>query len=97
MRAPVETRGRILSIYMMALGLVYPVGAVIQGWLADTLGIRAVTVWGALILLGLLALVAFVRPSVFTNLADPPSLDGSAADAIEGLGTTDSAPAGGIG
>jgi len=97
LRAPVETRGRILSIYMMALGLVYPLGAVVQGWLADALGIRAVTFWGALVLLGLLGLVAFVRPSVFTNLADPPSPDTSVADAIEGLGTTDSAPAGGVG
>ena len=97
LRAPVETRGRILSIYMMALGLVYPLGAVVQGWLADTLGIRAVTFWGALILLGLVTLAAVVRPSVFTNLADPPLPDGSAAGPTEVLGTPDSAPAGGNG
>ena len=35
LRAPAEARGSILSIYMMALGLVYPLGAVLQGWLAD--------------------------------------------------------------
>jgi MFS family permease len=97
LRAPAEARGRILSIYMMALGLVYPLGALIQGWLADTVGIRAVTFWGALILLGLLCLAAFVRPSVFTNLADPPTVDGPGGGAIEVLGTPDSTPAGGSG
>ena len=71
LRAPVAARGRILSIYMMALGLVYPLGAVIQGWLADTHGVRAVTVAGAVALLALATLTAGVRPSIFTNLGDP--------------------------
>ena len=56
LRAPAAARGRILSIYMMALGLVYPLGAVLQGWLADRHGIREVTVAGALVLLALCAL-----------------------------------------
>ena len=76
LRAPVEARGRILSIYMMALGLVYPLGAVLQGWLANGHGVRAVTVWGALALLVVLVLAAVFRPSTFANLADPPSTDG---------------------
>ena len=94
LRAPVETRGRILSIYMMALGLVYPLGAVVQGWLADTFGIRAVTFWGALILFGLLVVAAFVRPPVFTNLADPlpPSEHVAGLSAV--LGTSGSTTAG---
>ena len=71
LRAPVESRGRILSIYMMALGLIYPLGAIVQGWLATSHGIRAVTVAGALALLALVALAAAVRPTVFTNLGDP--------------------------
>ena len=71
LRAPAAARGRILSIYMMALGLIYPVGAVIQGRLANTHGIRAVTVAAALVLLALVTLTAVVRPTVFTNLADP--------------------------
>jgi len=71
LRAPVESRGRILSIYMMALGLVYPLGAVLQGWVANTQGVRAVTVAGAVALLGLAALAAVVRPAIFTNLGDP--------------------------
>ena len=89
LRAPIETRGRILSIYMMALGLVYPVGAVAQGWLADTFGIRAVTLWGALALLGLVGVVAFARPQVFTNLADPTTQEASLATQSAALGTSD--------
>jgi MFS family permease len=60
---------------MMALGLVYPLGAVLQGWLADTHGVRAVTVAGALALLGLAVLAAVARPTVFTNLGDPAVVD----------------------
>ena len=75
LRAPVASRGRILSIYMMALGLVYPLGAVLQGWLADVHGVRAVTAAGALVLLFLATLAALVRPTVFTNLGDPPVAD----------------------
>ncbi len=71
LRAPVESRGRILSIYMMALGLVYPLGAVLQGWVANTHGVRAVTVAGAVSLLALAALAAVARPAIFTNLGDP--------------------------
>jgi len=71
LRAPAESRGRILSIYMMALGLVYPLGAVVQGWIANTQGVRAVTVVGAVALLALAALAAVARPAIFTNLGDP--------------------------
>jgi MFS family permease len=60
---------------MMALGLVYPLGAVLQGWLADVHGVRAVTAAGALVLLFLATLAALVRPTVFTNLGDPPVAD----------------------
>ncbi|HEV3282505.1 MAG TPA: MFS transporter [Acidimicrobiales bacterium] len=72
LRAPAKARGRILSIYMMGLGIVYPIGAVVQGAVADHTGVRAVTVAGAAVLWGGLALLASFRPSVFTALGDPP-------------------------
>jgi MFS family permease len=71
LRAPVAARGRILSIYMMALGLVYPVGAVVQGHLANIHGIRAVTITAAALLLVVLALTTLFLPTVFSNLSDP--------------------------
>src|SRR5205085_205433 len=40
LRAPAALRGRILSLYGVALGLVYPIGAVIQGALGDRFGLR---------------------------------------------------------
>ncbi len=50
LRAPAEARGRVLSIYMMGLGIVYPIGAVLQGWIANHIGVRTVTVAGAVVL-----------------------------------------------
>ena len=52
LRAPAEVRGRILGIYMVGLGIVYPIGAVLQGWIGDHIGVRAVTVLGAVVLFG---------------------------------------------
>lgn len=66
--APAALRGRMLGIYMMALGILYPVGALAQGAIANVVGIRAVTVGGAVVLLALLATVLARRL--------PPSLDG---------------------
>ncbi len=68
MYAPAALRGRMLGIYMMALGTLYPVGALVQGAIADVTGIRAVTAAGAGVLL--LVLVAVLRRMV------PASLEG---------------------
>jgi MFS family permease len=93
LRAPAAARGRILGIYMMALGLVYPVGAVLQGLLADAHGIRAVTLAGAVALLAVCVLTAVLRPTAFTNLADPaPPAD---RPVPIGPDATDPAPTGG--
>lgn len=51
MHAPVAQRGRILGIYMMALGLLYPLGAVVQGDIANHVGLRSVTLGAASLLL----------------------------------------------
>jgi MFS family permease len=80
LRAPVAVRGRILSIYMMGLGIVYPIGAVLQGGIADHAGVRTVTVVGAVSLLVVLAAIALFRPVVFASLGDP---DDAATDRSE--------------
>ncbi len=67
--APPALRGRMLGIYMMALGVLYPVGAIAQGAIANVVGIRAVTVGGAL---GLLVLVTTIVPKLI-----PDELDGA--------------------
>jgi MFS family permease len=55
--APGSLRGRMLGIYMMALGIFYPVGALAQGAIADAAGIRTVTIGGAALLLVLVVTV----------------------------------------
>jgi MFS family permease len=91
LRAPAAFRGRILSIYMMGLGIVYPIGAVVQGWVADRVGVRTVTVVGAVVLLVALAAVAVLRPGVARSLDDPASPDAALA-AEEAATTIGSAP-----
>lgn len=88
LRAPAASRGRILSIYMMALGLIYPLGAVLQGQVADVRGVRTVTVAGAVLLFLVVVAVAVVRPAGLSALGDPPSA--GTAD-----GATDAATGGG--
>jgi MFS family permease len=72
LRAPAEVRGRILSIYMMGLGIVYPIGAVLQGLLADRVVVRSVTVIGAVILMMGLVAILILQPSVLAALGEAP-------------------------
>ena len=60
--APPEARGRILGLYMLALGTVYPIGALLQGQLADHQGIRAVTTGSGIVLLAAMIVVAAAAP-----------------------------------
>jgi MFS family permease len=48
LRAPEAARGRVLGLFMLSLGTVYPIGAVAQGAIASHVGVRAVTIAGAL-------------------------------------------------
>jgi MFS family permease len=74
LRAPVEVRGRVLGIYMMALGVLYPVGAIAQGWVADRVGLRIVTLGGA----ALLAVVVAARqPGMHAALAQTVRSEGA--------------------
>lgn len=48
--APDEMRGRVLAVNSFVLGLLYPIGTLIQGALADVAGLRWVTVTSGLTL-----------------------------------------------
>jgi MFS family permease len=71
LRAPNVFRARILSFYMVALGTIYPLGAVVQGALGDWLGLRVVTTGCALLFLVLVAALRFGRPRLADALDDP--------------------------
>lgn len=70
-RAPPEARGRVLGLYMMVLGAIYPVGAVVQGAIAHVVGIRAVTVASGVILFAVMVSIGLLQRPVFTALEDP--------------------------
>jgi predicted MFS family arabinose efflux permease len=71
LRAPDVLRARILSLYMVSLGVVYPVGAVIQGKLGDEFGLRAVTTAAALVFVVAVALVLGTRSDRRAVLEEP--------------------------
>lgn len=70
LRAPAAARGRVLGLYMMALGTIYPVGAVVQGAVARAVGIESVTVFSGVLLLVLMLAVMRIRPGVMAALDD---------------------------
>lgn len=75
LRAPSEYRGRVLSLYLVALGVVYPLGALLQGFIADRTGLRATTCGAAGLLVAALALIAVARPAVFAVLRAPATAE----------------------
>jgi MFS family permease len=76
LNAPPALRGRMLGIYMMALGILYPVGALIQGWTANWAGLPAVTAGGATVLLAVLGVgwAAGVFPAQLDEPATGPTV-----------------------
>jgi MFS family permease len=74
-RAPAQFRGRVLSVNMVLLGTVYPLGAVLQGALADSIGLRATTAGAGIALALVIVALHFIRPG-FANAVDSP-VDGS--------------------
>jgi MFS family permease len=71
LRAPAAVRGRVISVLMVVLGAIYPIGSLVQGALADRIGLRATTAGAALIMLAILAVVRLLRPT-FADAIDAP-------------------------
>jgi MFS family permease len=60
--APDEMRGRVLAVNFMVLGILFPVGTLIQGQIADAIGLRWTTAGSGVVLAaGLLVLVPWQR------------------------------------
>ncbi len=70
LRAPAQLRARVVSLYFLALGTLYPIGATVQGPIADRLGLGPVTAGAALALLAFVALARAVRPRLLQALDD---------------------------
>jgi MFS family permease len=74
LRAPGEIRGRVLSVLTVILGSMYPLGAVVQGRIADSIGLREVTFASGVALLVAQLLVRVVRPHIARALDEPVEL-----------------------
>lgn len=74
LRAPTELRGRVLAVHTVVLGSFYPVGAMIQGEVADAIGLPRTTVGAAALLATVLLITRAVRPGLARALDEPPAL-----------------------
>jgi MFS family permease len=74
LRAPAAVRGRVLSILAVVLGTLYPIGAVVQGQVADIIGLREVTVLSGVAMLLALSVIRLRAPHFADALDLPPIL-----------------------
>jgi MFS family permease len=66
--APHDYRGRVLSFFQVALGVSYPIGALLQGPVADAIGIGWTTACSAIALALVTAAVVIFRPGFARTL-----------------------------
>jgi predicted MFS family arabinose efflux permease len=60
--APDDMRGRVLAVNFMVLGMLFPIGTLIQGQIADAIGLRWTTAGSGVVLgAGLLVLAPWQR------------------------------------
>jgi len=64
LRAPQAYRGRVLSFFLVALGVAYPIGSLAQGPVIDWIGLGWTTAGTSILLLLIMAAVAFGKPGV---------------------------------
>jgi MFS family permease len=70
LRAPAALRGRVVSVLMMLIGSLYPIGSVVQGAIADEIGLRATTTAAAVLLAVLLLVWRVLRPRAADAISD---------------------------
>jgi MFS family permease len=85
LRAPAAYRGRVLGLYLVALGVGYPVGSLIQGPVVDRIGIGWTTTATALLLALVLAVAAGALPGVRRALFGADPVRSPAPDHAAGL------------
>ena len=64
LRVPGEIRGRVLAVYTVILGALYPLGAVVQGKIADHIGLRTTTIGAAAIMAVVMLATRVLRPGI---------------------------------
>ena len=92
LRAPSAYRARVLSLFMVALGVLYGLGAPLQGALADRIGLATTTTAAAGLLAAVVLALAAFRPAALHALDDPPTSPVDLAAMPPVLGDTARAP-----
>ncbi len=64
LRAPEAYRGRILAFFLVALGVAYPIGSLVQGPVIDRIGMGWTTAGAAGLLALIMLVVALSRPGI---------------------------------
>jgi MFS family permease len=64
LRAPAAIRGRVVSVFIVILGALYPLGAVVQGRIADSIGLRTTTAGAAVLMAAVMLMTRAARPGV---------------------------------
>ena len=82
LRAPMAFRARVLSLYFVALGSIYPIGGLIQGTIADSVGLGVTTTAASGLFVVFLAVVATTRPSLLRALDDPEEVSDEANELV---------------
>ena len=88
LRAPSAYRARVLSLSMVALGVLYGVGAPLQGAVADRIGLAATTTGAAAVLAALVLGLAALRPATLDALEGPPAPPAAVVSMPHALGGT---------
>jgi MFS family permease len=86
LRAPAELRGRVMSLLMVLLGALYPLGSVVQGAVADRVGLRVTTAGAGALMAAALLGARLLRPQVARALDERVELsaaEGSTRDGDE--------------
>ena len=78
LRAPEAYRGRILSFFLVALGVAYPVGSLVQGPVINRIGVGPTTAGTALLLLLIMAVTALRRPGFVRSITGETNRDPAA-------------------
>lgn len=76
LRAPQHLRGRVLAVNNVILGSLYPLGSVMQGRIADSVGLRATTAGAGIVMAGSLLLVRIARPGLTRAIEEEPAVAG---------------------
>jgi MFS family permease len=64
LRVPPEIRGRVLAVFTVILGSLYPLGSVVQGKIADHIGLRETTIGAAVLMAIVMLATRALRPGI---------------------------------